>query len=264
MTNIKPKKSLGQHWLNDQQTLENIVNYAEVSKQDYVLEIGPGLGSLTSMISNQAGNVLAVEIDEILFNNLKALNKKDNLKFINQDILKFDLTSLPKDYKLIANIPYYLTSHLLRLLVESTNPPITIVLLIQKEVAERIAARPGSMSTLSVVVQQYYQVEKKDIVLAKMFAPPPKVDSQIVVLSRRVKPVIITSDDNDLFRLVRIGFSARRKTLENSLSNGLRQDKQSIRELIAEASIDARVRPQVLTLEDWGRLYKVFKDHKLI
>lgn len=258
-----PKKSLGQHWLNDQPTLKKIVNYAKVTKHDYVLEIGPGLGSLTSLISDQAGKVLAVEIDEILFNNLKLLNNKDNLDFVNQDILKFDFTQLPKDYKLVANIPYYLTAHLIRLLVESTNSPFKIVLLVQREVADRIAAKPGSMSTLSVVVQQYYEVEKKEVVLAKMFTPPPKVDSQILVLSKRKRPVVKTDDDKELFRLVRIGFSARRKTLENSLSNGLRQDKAKIKHLISQASLDSKVRAQMLSLEDWGRLFKVFKASNL-
>ena len=258
------KKSLGQHWLNDQQILESIVDYAEVNKQDYILEIGPGLGSLTSFISQKAGRVLAVEIDRDLFNMLKIKKQQDNLEFVNEDILKFDFTKLPKDYKIVANIPYYLTSHLIRLLSQSANPPVKIVLLIQKEVAERIAADPGSMSTLSVVVQQYFQVQRMDIVPAEMFTPPPKVDSQIIVLSRRAKPVIKTKDDNELFRLVRIGFSARRKTLENSLSNGLRQDKQSIRKLIAEAELQASIRPQMLSLEDWGRLFKVFDAHNLI
>ncbi|HUY53426.1 MAG TPA: 16S rRNA (adenine(1518)-N(6)/adenine(1519)-N(6))-dimethyltransferase RsmA [Candidatus Dormibacteraeota bacterium] len=259
-----PKKSLGQHWLNDQQTLENIASYADINKQDYILEIGPGLGSLTSIISAQAGSVLAVEIDRDLFNMLKIKKHQDNLEFVNEDILKFDLTKLPKNYKLVANIPYYLTSHLIRLLVDSTNPSKKIVLLIQKEVAERISAGPGSMSTLSVVAQQYYQVEKKDIVPAKLFTPPPKIDSQIIVLSRRTSPVIETKNEKALFRLIRVGFSARRKTLENSLSNGLRQDKQKIRELIAESSLDASIRPQMLSLEDWGRLFKVFESHNLI
>ncbi len=262
--NNSPKKSLGQHWLNDQQTLNNIASYADISKQDYVLEIGPGLGNLTSLISDQAGSVLAVEIDQDLFNNLKTANKESNTEFVNQDILKFDLTKLPKNYKLVANIPYYLTSHLIRLLVESTNPPIKVVLLIQKEVAERIAAGPGSMSTLSVVAQQYYRVDKKDIVPAKLFTPPPKIDSQVIVLTRRPSPVIVTNNDKALFRLVRVGFSARRKTLENSLSNGLRQDKQKIRELIAESLLDASIRPQMLSLEDWARLFKVFEAHGLI
>jgi 16S rRNA (adenine1518-N6/adenine1519-N6)-dimethyltransferase len=264
MPNIIPKKSLGQHWLNDQQTLQDIVDYAEISKKDYVVEIGPGLGSLTSILSTQAGNVLSIEIDEQLFNVLRSENKTKNLEFVNQDILKFDLTKLPKNYKLVANIPYYLTSHLIRLLVDSTNPPIKIVLLIQKEVAERIAAKPGSMSVLSVVAQQHYIVEKMDIVPAKLFTPPPKVDSQVIVLTRRSKPVVKILEGKDFFRLVRIGFSARRKTLENSLSNGTRLDKNITRELIVEAKLDPRIRPQELSLEEWGRIYSVYIIHNLL
>ena len=264
MDDYQPRKSLGQHWLNDGATLNKIVDYAKLNSKDYVVEIGPGLGSLTSLISAKAGKVLAVEVDEQLFNNLKNFNQADNLEFVNQDILKFDLTKLPKDYKIVANIPYYLTSHLIRLLTDSINPPIKIVLLIQKEVAERIDAKPGSMSVLSVVVQQYFDVEKKNIVLAEMFTPPPKVDSQIIVLSRRAKPVIKTDNDKDFFRLVRVGFSARRKTLENSLSNGLRINKQQVREIIIDAKLDPSVRPQVLTILQWGQLFKVFKTRNIV
>ena len=263
MLDHQPNKSLGQHWLNDQETLRKIVDYAEIKGNDYVLEIGPGLGSLTSIISAKAGKVLAIEIDEDLYRNLKHQNKEDNLEFVNQDILKFDLTRLPKDYKIVANIPYYLTSHLIRLLTESKNPPIRIVLLIQKEVAQRIDARPGSMSVLSVVVQQYFNVSKKDIVLAEMFTPTPKVDSQIIVLSRRINPIVKTDNDKDFFRIVRVGFSNRRKTLENSLSNGLRAEKEVVRELILQAKLDPSVRPQVLTVEQWGELFKVLKSHNL-
>ncbi|HUC79010.1 MAG TPA: 16S rRNA (adenine(1518)-N(6)/adenine(1519)-N(6))-dimethyltransferase RsmA [Candidatus Saccharimonadales bacterium] len=264
MTGFEPKKSLGQHWLNDSKILSKIVSYANLSKQDYVLEVGPGLGSLTSMISSQAGKVLAVEIDETLFKHLKLLNLDQNLEIINQDILKFDLTQLPKDYKIVANIPYYLTSHLIRLLTESTNPPIKIVLLIQKEVAERIAAKPGSMSILSVVVQQYFNVELQDVVAAEMFTPPPKVDSRIVVLTRRSKPQVSTDNDKDFFRLVKVGFSARRKTLENSISNGLREDKQSIKRIINEAKLKPNIRPQMLSINQWGKLFKLFKAHNLL
>jgi len=264
MTGFEPKKSLGQHWLNDSKILSKIVSYANLSKQDYVLEVGPGLGSLTSMISSQAGKVLAVEIDETLFKHLKLLNLDQNLEIINQDILKFDLTQLPKDYKIVANIPYYLTSHLIRLLTESTNPPIKIVLLIQKEVAERIAAKPGSMSILSVVVQQYFNVELQDVVAAEMFTPPPKVDSRIVVLTRRSKPQVSTDNDKDFFRLVKVGFSARRKTLENSISNGLREDKQSIKRIINEAKLEPNIRPQMLSINQWGKLFKLFKAHNLL
>lgn len=264
MTSNVPNKSLGQHWLNDQQTLENIVRYANLSKKDYVVEIGPGLGSLTSIISAQAGKVLSIEIDEQLFKVLQSENKLDNLEFVNQDILKFDLTKLPKDYKLVANIPYYLTSHLIRILTQSADPPVKIVLLIQKEVAERIAAKPGAMSLISVVTQKYYDVEKKDIISPKLFTPPPKVDSQVIVLSRRVNQKVKDINNEDFFRLVRIGFSARRKTLENSLANGARLDKQVVKKMIAEANLDPMIRPQALSLEDWDRIYKIFTKRNII
>jgi len=264
MAILEPKKSLGQHWLNDVATLGKIVDFGKLNKQDYVLEIGPGLGSLTSLITGKAGKVLAVEIDQQLFNSLKSKNLDDNLEIVNQDILKFDLTKLPKDYKIVANIPYYLSSHLIRLLTESINPPSRIVLLVQREVAERIAAKPGSMSVLSIVAQQYFNVSLGDIVPASMFVPPPKVDSQIIILSRRAKPVVLTRDDKQFFRLVKVGFSARRKTLENSISNSLRIDKKITKDIIKEANLDPNIRPQMLSIIEWGKLFKLFKRQELI
>jgi 16S rRNA (adenine1518-N6/adenine1519-N6)-dimethyltransferase len=261
---VKPNKSLGQHWLSDQSILEKIASYAEIDQSDNILEIGPGLGTLTGVLASKAKKVMSVEIDEELFQKLNKDNKLDNLEFVNQDILKFDLNLLPKDYKLVANIPYYLTSHLIRILVDSPNPPSKIVLLIQKEVAERITAKPGSMSILSAVVQFYYVAESKDIVLAKMFTPPPKVDSQIITMTRRKTPIVKVDDSNNFFRLIKVGFSARRKILENSLSAGLRLDKEVIRGIINSVGLAPLIRPQMLSIGDWGRLYREMKHQKLI
>src|SRR4051812_14566615 len=149
-------KSLGQHWLKDEATLEAICEAADVSRSDTVLEVGPGLGDLTRQLAKRAGEVIAVEVDKYLAVNLSGRVKADNLEVIQADILKFDLTSLPASYKVAANIPYYLTSNLIRVLSESANPPVTMALLVQKEVAERLAAAPGQMSLLSVSTQLYY------------------------------------------------------------------------------------------------------------
>src|SRR5947209_7653215 len=142
---VQAKKSLGQHWLKDEATLEAICEAANLTKADTVLEVGPGLGDLTRQLLNRAGKVIAVEIDKDLVAWLPAHN---NLEVVQDDILKFDLTELPVDYKVVANIPYYLTSNLIRILSESPNPPQTVVLLVQKEVAERLVAPPGQMSIL--------------------------------------------------------------------------------------------------------------------
>jgi len=248
------KKSLGQHWLNDQATLEDICDAAALDGTETVLEIGPGPGSLTRLLVEEAQQVVAVEFDERFAKVLASEVKAENLQVVHQDILKFDLTKLPKHYKVIANIPYYLTSNLLRVLSESSNPPQTIVLLIQKEVAERVAAKPGSMSLLSVSVQLFYEPQLGIKVPARLFTPPPKVDSQVLILERRAEELFPDQSPTALLTVVKAGFSARRKTLLNSLSGGLRMEKLAVTELLQSVNIDPKKRPQELSLEDWHNL----------
>jgi 16S rRNA (adenine1518-N6/adenine1519-N6)-dimethyltransferase len=259
-----PKKSLGQHWLNDEQILEEICSLGDITKDDLILEIGPGLGSLTKLLTDKAKAVIAIEIDSLLSSRLLARVHVENLTVINESILKYDLTKLPADYKVIANIPYYLTSNLLRLLSETSNPPSRIVLLVQKEVAERVCAKPGSMSLLSVTTQFYWEASLQLIVKAINFTPPPKVDSQVILLKRRQEFMFKDIDTKKFFRLVRVGFSARRKTLHNSLSNGFREDKGVINEILIDALIDPTTRPQMLGLEQWYEIYKVCLSKGLI
>lgn len=249
------KKSLGQHWLNDQATLEDICDAAALDGTDTVLEIGPGPGSLTKLLVQEAEKVIAVEYDERFARALLSNVNAENLEVTHEDILKFDLTKLPKDYKVVANIPYYLTSNLLRVLSESANPPKTIVLLIQKEVAERVAAKAGDMSLLSVCVQLYYQADLGVKVPAHLFTPPPKVDSQVLVLTRHETP-LFEGSPTTLLTVVKAGFSARRKTLLNSLSGGLRLDKPTVTLMLESAGLNPTMRPQELSLEDWQKLAK--------
>ncbi|MBI1857141.1 16S rRNA (adenine(1518)-N(6)/adenine(1519)-N(6))-dimethyltransferase [Candidatus Saccharibacteria bacterium] len=182
-------------------------------------------------------------------------NSVHGLKVINEDILKFDLTNLPASYKVVANIPYYLTSNLLRMLCESPNSPDKIVLLVQKEVAQRVASKPGNMSLLSVSVQFYYEAKLGQVVPAKFFTPPPKIDSQILILDYRTKPLFPDVDMKKFFQLVKAGFVARRKTLLNSLSGGLRIDKSEVILFLQPTGISPNIRPQELSLEDWHALY---------
>lgn len=253
-----PKKSLGQHWLNDKVTLENICDLAELTKTDTVLEIGPGLGGLTELLTKQAGQVIAVEVDRNLFNRITKLINASNLTVLNQSILKFDLTTLPNNYKLVANIPYYLTSNLLRILSESSNAPISMVLLLQKEVAERVSAKVGNMSLLSITTQFFWEVNLHGIVQAKLFTPSPKVDSQIVVLNRRSTLLFPGLDTKAFFRLIKVGFSSRRKTILNSLSNGLRVDKNKVSEILQQSNTDPNIRPQMLDINQWHEIYKIY------
>jgi 16S rRNA (adenine1518-N6/adenine1519-N6)-dimethyltransferase len=256
MTNLPTtNKSLGQHWLTDAATLQSIAASAEVTTDDTVLEIGPGPGALTRLLVKQAKQVVAVEFDDMLAARLRSLEIAKNLEIVSQDILSFDLTTLPNNYKVVANIPYYLTSKLIRVLSESANPAKTAVLLIQKEVAERVAAETGDMSILSVSAQYYWDVSLGIEVPAKMFTPPPKVDSQVLIMHRRAQPLFTNVDSKQFFQVVKAGFSARRKTLLNALSGGLRLTKQETNELLAKASINPGARAQELSLEDWHELY---------
>ena len=256
---VLAKKSLGQHWLNDDLALESMAGAAEITKNDTVLEIGPGLGALTKLLVKVAGRVVAVEFDPELAKNLSSLIKADNLTVIEQDILRFDFSALPPDFKIAANIPYYLTSHLVRILSELTNRPLITVLLVQKEVAERLAAHPGALSILGVSAQYYNIVSLGPVVPKGSFEPVPKVDSQIVILRRRSEPIFGSIIDSSLFfRIVKAGFSQRRKTIENSLAGGLQLTKEASRELLAEASIPNTVRAQALSLDQWHMLYKAY------
>lgn len=252
---VRAKKSLGQHWLTDTQALEAIAEAAEIKPTDTVLEIGPGLGHLTRCLLDQSKHVVAVELDAGLTSELTKKYAGQNLSVHNIDILKFDLGHLPDDYKVVANIPYYLTSNLLRTLAEAANSPKMMVLLVQEEVAERIAAKPGQMSLLAVSVQLYYAVELGIKVPAKLFEPPPKVDSRVVILRRHAKPLFHDLDSQKYFRIVKAGFSERRKKLRSSLAGGLNLSKTQTDELLKNVGIGSDARAQELSLRDWHRLY---------
>jgi 16S rRNA (adenine1518-N6/adenine1519-N6)-dimethyltransferase len=250
-----PRKSLGQHWLTDRVSLQSIVAAGAVTQADTVLEIGPGLGTLTALLVASAKEVIAVELDDQLFRELPNRVPAANLTVLHQDILQFDLTGLPPGYVIVANIPYYLTSNLIRLLSESTNPPRRAVLLVQKEVAERVTAVPGAMSILSVTAQWFWRAERGLAVPARLFTPPPKVDSQILVLNRRPQSPFPNVDTKIFFNLVKAGFSQRRKTLLNSLSAGLHKDRAVTNSLLEQAGISPGARAQSLSLEQWHLLY---------
>jgi 16S rRNA (adenine1518-N6/adenine1519-N6)-dimethyltransferase len=188
-----PNKSLGQHWLHDRFVLEHIADCADINDTDTVLEIGPGLGTLTSELLRRAKQVIAVEFDPELARKLPGQFPGKNLQVIHHDILTFDLSQLPEDYKVVANVPYYITSKIVQHLMTSTNRPSTSVLLVQKEVAQRIAAQPGDMSILAVSAQVYAAASLGDIVPAELFTPPPKVDSQVVILNT-VDPLLSQKD----------------------------------------------------------------------
>jgi len=252
---MHPKKSLGQHWLHDEVSLNAMLEAGNVSDADTVLEVGPGLGTLTKKLCEQAQRVIAVELDDVLAADLHRKVPAENLAVAHESILDYNLSQLPKDYKVIANIPYYLTSHLIRKLLESDNPPSTIVLLIQKEVAERIVAGPGQMSILSISVQFYAEAVLKQLVPAELFTPRPKVDSQIIQIVRRTEPLFKDVDEAEFFKLVRAGFSEKRKKLRSSLSGALQVSKDEVDIWLKRAGINSGARAQELTLNQWHVLY---------
>jgi len=259
-----PKKSLGQHWLQDDASLMAMLEAVDVGPDDTVLEIGPGLGTLTAKLVQTARQVIAVEFDHILALGLPQRLNAKNLQVVQQDILSFDLTSLPSGYKIVANIPYYLTSNLIRTISESTNPPSQAAILVQKEVAERAAAKPGQQSLLSVTAQFYWQVSLGRTVSAKLFTPPPKVDSQILVLKRHPQELFPGVEAKRFFRLAKAGFSERRKTLRNSLSGGLHLNKEQTEALLQASGIDPALRAQNLSLEQWQKLYFAYQKFAAI
>lgn len=247
---------MGQHWLQDDPTLESICDSADVQKTDTVLEIGPGLGTLTKHLLKRAEKVVAVEFDAQLAATLPGKFSNPRLEVVRDDILHFDLTQLPPEFKVVANIPYYLTSNLIRVLCESNNPFSTAAILIQKEVAERVVAEPGQMSLLSVSAQFYCEVSLGIKVPKELFIPPPKVDSQVLVLKYRTSPLFPGIDTPRFFWVVKAGFSQKRKTLVNSLSAGLALSKDEAHALLETADIPPGHRAQALSLEDWYALYE--------
>jgi 16S rRNA (adenine1518-N6/adenine1519-N6)-dimethyltransferase len=261
LAGIKPNKGLGQHFLVDKPSLEAIMDAASVTSTDTVLEIGPGLGVMTRPLAEQAGQVVAVETDHVLADILRR-DAPHNLEVVEQDILHFDLKQLPAGYKAIANIPYYLTSKIFRLLIESPNPPSMMSVLIQKEVAERITSKPGQMSILALSVQYYGTAEITRIVERHKFWPAPKVDS--AVLRVTLTGPAFPADPSKLFRLIKAGFGEKRKQLKNSLAGGLNLSSELAIVLVAEAKLAPTARAQELDLKSWRRLYDVALKHDLL
>ena len=261
-----PRK-LGQHFLNSPQIIEKTMKSSDLNSDDVVLEIGPGEGVLTTALSKIVKKVITIEIDEKLLPNLKERFKnKENVEIIHDDILKINLPNLLKankitNYKLIANIPYYITSKILRVFLETKNPPKEMILMVQKEVAERIISGPGKMSKLSVSVQYYGEAEYLFTVGKENFNPPPKVDSAVIRVSQIVKHKAnrkTKEDDKKFFKIVRAGFCARRKTLINNISSSLHLDKKSVEEKLKTADISSTVRAQELSIEKWKELSNLF------
>lgn len=251
---LRPKKNLGQNFLTDTQSLERIVEIADISPQDTVLEIGAGLGHLTRYLAEAAKRVVAVEFDERLIPPLReVLAKYDNVDIIQGDILSLAPKDIidDKNYLVVANIPYYITSAITRHLLEAENKPRRLVLTVQREVAKRMCAVSGDMNILALSIQIYGEPYITSHIPAAAFHPPPKVDSASVRIDLYRQPVLPEKQLDTFFRLIKAGFQHKRKTLRNSLSAGLSWPKEKVEEMLEEADILARRRAETLSLPEW-------------
>ena len=260
--NLKARKSLGQHFLIDDEVLELITATAELTPDDTVIEVGPGLGILTRELAGQAGQVFAVELDDKLAGILKdTLSSLGNVSIVNGDILDIEPSTLllgQKSYKVVANLPYYITSPVLRHFLEASVKPKTMIVMVQKEVAEVIAAAPGQRSLLSISVQFYGEPKIVSYVPAQSFYPAPAVDSALLRIDLHSQPIMAVTDEKSFFKLVRAGFTASRKQLANSLALGLELPKTGVMTMLERADISPKRRAETLTLEEWARLWQVF------
>ena len=259
---LRPHKGLGQNFLQDPIALEKIVSAAEIQPSDTVLEIGPGLGSLTRYLAATAKEVVAVELDQHLLPPLKAiLASNSNVRLIHGDILELSPAELVKaqDYIVVANIPYYITSAVIRHLLESSIKPRRIVLTIQKEVAQRICEKPGDMSLLALSVQVYGKPRIAAYIPGGAFVPSPNVDSAVLAIDIYPMPLIPLELLEPFFKLIKAGFGQKRKTLRNSLSSGLSISAESATQFLNRAGIDPMRRAETLSIEEWQRLSEIMK-----
>jgi 16S rRNA (adenine1518-N6/adenine1519-N6)-dimethyltransferase len=264
--NLHARKGLGQHFLVDEQVLRGLISAVQLTPGDTVIEVGPGMGILTRELAKGADRVIAVEIDTSMAAALReALVPSPNVTIINADILESDPASLIGDktrYKVVGTLPYYIATAVLRHFLEAQIKPLSIVVTVQKEVAQAIAAPPGKMSLLSVSVQLYGKPTIVDYIPPQSFYPPPKVDSAIVRVDLYERPLVAIADEATFFSIVRGGFSAPRKQLRNSLALGLEMSTGEVTALLEEAGIGQKRRAETLNLEEWASVYRVFVEKR--
>jgi len=254
---IKPKKSLGQNFLIEPAGLNKVIEAANLLTTDEVLEIGAGLGSLTYLLAQSARQVTAVEIDRTMLPPLReALTEFNNVRIVESDILELKPDELleAQDYVVVANIPYYISSAIIRHLMEAQRRPKRVVLTVQKEVAERVLARDGKMSLLSLSVQVFGQVSMAGVIPAGSFLPAPEVDSAVLKVELYPEPLIPFEQQQAFFKLARAGFGQKRKTLRNSLSAGLSLSGSEVETILTNTGIDPQRRAETLTIVEWKRL----------
>ena len=259
---IRPRKGLGQNFLIDQKIIDKIIEAADLGEADTVVEVGPGIGALTRSLVQTRAKVKAFEVDEVLADSLlEALGNPDNLEVIKRNILECDiagyLTGAP--YKVVANLPYYITSPIIRLFLENAAKPSEMVIMVQHEVAQTIMAKPGDMSLLALGVQMYGNVSLVTKVSHGCFYPAPKVDSAVIKIVPYEKEIFPPEDSAKFFVLARAGFSMARKQILNPLSHSLEMPKDEIRPILEAAKIDPTRRAETLSIDEWLELFSHFK-----
>jgi 16S rRNA (adenine1518-N6/adenine1519-N6)-dimethyltransferase len=257
---LRPDKRLGQNFLVDPAGLERVMRAADLGPSDTVLEIGAGVGTLTARLAREVRQVLAVELDARLIPPLtEVVGRLANVRVIQADILRLDLAPLIRGepFRVVANVPYQITSHLLRRLMEMPDGPDRVVLTLQAEVVDRVVATAGEMSLLALSVQVYGAARRMAGIPAGAFFPAPRVDSAVLRIDRHLRPLIPAELLPAFFRLARAGFQQRRKQLRNALASGLGQPAESVARTLVRASIRPEARAQELSFEDWERLARV-------
>jgi len=265
---MRPNKSFGQNFLIDRSVLNEIVAAAEIAPNDEVLEVGAGTGVLTRELAKQARRVVAVELERDMLAFLaKTTNHYPNVEIVERNLLYLDPTEVfgQTPYKLVANLPYYITAPTFRHFLESANPPRIMIVMVQQEVAERITAKPGDLSVLAISIQFYGQPRILAHVPASAFYPAPKVDSAILrvdIAPPRTEAPLSKAERDSFFRIVQAGFSGKRKQLHNSLTHGLHYKNELVRSWLTEAGIDASRRAETLSIDEWLHLWRVVQVGK--
>ena len=265
--NIKANKSLGQNFLISQEVIDTIVDCSKITKEDLVIEIGPGLGTLTKKLLEQAGKVICIELDTKMIEILKdRFSLYDNFELINSDVLKVDLQNIIKNEKekgiiknakIVANLPYYITTPIIMKLLEEKLELESITVMIQKEVADRLIAIPGEKNTGAITYSVYYYAESEGIleVPNNSFIPEPEVTSKVIKLNIRKEPVVTPKNKEKMFKIIKNAFMQKRKTLLNSLTNNkIFENKQQGAEILKKLDINENIRPEELTLKQFEKI----------
>ncbi len=265
---LSPNKTFGQHFLMDEIVLQDMLDVAKVSSKDMVVEVGPGIANLTKFLIDKAGTVLSVEKDPQFTNVLNSLKKKHkNFSYVLGDILETDMDTMLGDrtkkanYKVVANIPYYVTGKIVQYFLQQEHKPTSMTLLMQKEVAQNLTTKQGSLNLLAISVQLYADVELVEIVPARKFYPAPKVDSAVVhiELFKKSKYNLDAQTEKKLFKILRACFTGKRKQIHNTLANNFGIPKDKVQTILKKLKLDHQLRPQQLSIDQWIKLTNEIK-----